>query len=93
MNLESIIYTFQNHESIQGIKLANFHSKSSLKFNSVSEMVGQNGWSIALAKSLSVRLRTKWFLVRVQLQSLSVSELDINKETLNLSSQKRYQKR
>ena len=27
-NLESIIDTFQNHESIQRIKLANFHSKS-----------------------------------------------------------------
>ena len=32
-NLESIIDTFQNHESVQRIKLANFHSKSSLKFN------------------------------------------------------------
>ena len=37
-NLESIIDTFQNHESVQRIKLANFHSKSSLKFNSVSEL-------------------------------------------------------
>ena len=37
-NLESIIDTFQNHESIQRIKLANFHSKSSLKFNRVSEL-------------------------------------------------------
>ena len=37
-NLESIIDTFQNHESVQRIKLANFHSKSSLKFNSVSEV-------------------------------------------------------
>ena len=36
-NLESIINTFQNHESVQRIKLANLHSKSSLKFNSVSE--------------------------------------------------------
>ena len=36
-NLESIIDTFQNHESVQRIKLANLHSKSSLKFNSVSE--------------------------------------------------------
>ena len=32
-NLESIIDTFQNHESVQRIKLANFHSKSSLRFN------------------------------------------------------------
>ena len=37
-NLESIIDTFQNHESVQRIKLANFHSKSSSKFNSVSEL-------------------------------------------------------
>ena len=37
-HLESITDTFQNHESIQRIKLANFHSKSSLKFNSVSEL-------------------------------------------------------
>ena len=37
-NLESIIDTFQNHESVQRIQLANFHSKSSLKFNSVSEL-------------------------------------------------------
>ena len=29
-NLESIIDTFQNHETVQRIKLANFHSKSSL---------------------------------------------------------------
>ena len=36
-NLQSIINTFQNHESVQRIKLANFHSKSSLTFNSVSE--------------------------------------------------------
>ena len=37
-NLESIIDTFQNHESVQRIKLANFHCKSSLKLNSVSEL-------------------------------------------------------
>ena len=37
-NLESIIDTFKNHESVQRIKLANFYSKSSLKFNSVSEL-------------------------------------------------------
>ena len=37
-NLKSIIHTFQNHESVQRVKLANFHSKSSLKFNSVSEL-------------------------------------------------------
>ena len=37
-NLESIIDTFQNHEIVQRIKLANFHSKSSLKFNSVIEL-------------------------------------------------------
>ena len=37
-NLESIIDTFQNHESVRRIKLANFHSKSSLKFNSISEL-------------------------------------------------------
>ena len=37
-NLESIIDTFQNHESVQRIQLANFHSKSSLKFNSISEL-------------------------------------------------------
>ena len=37
-NLESIIDTFQNHESVQRIKLANFHSKSSLKFNSISKL-------------------------------------------------------
>ena len=30
-NLESIIDTFQNHKSVQRIKLANFHTKSSLK--------------------------------------------------------------
>ena len=38
-NLESIINAFQSHESIQRIKLENLHSKSSLKFNSVSELV------------------------------------------------------
>ena len=37
-NLESIIDTFQNHESVQRIKLANFYSKSSLKFNSFSQL-------------------------------------------------------
>ena len=37
-NLESIIDTFQNHESVQRIKLAKFHFKSSLKFNSVSKL-------------------------------------------------------
>ena len=37
-NLESMIDTFQNHESVQRIKLANFHSKSSLRFNSVSKL-------------------------------------------------------
>ena len=37
-NLESIIDIFQNHESVQRIKLANFHSKSSLKFTSISEL-------------------------------------------------------
>ena len=37
-NLESIIDTFENYESVQRIKLANFHAKSSLKFNSVSEL-------------------------------------------------------
>ena len=35
-NLESIIDAFQNRESVQRTKLANFHSKSSLKFNSIS---------------------------------------------------------
>ena len=38
VNLESIIDTFRNHESVQRIKLANFHFKTSLKFNSVSEL-------------------------------------------------------
>ena len=37
-NLESIIDTFQNHKSVQRIKLANFYSESSLKFNSVSKL-------------------------------------------------------
>ena len=37
-NLENIIDTFSNHESAQKIKLANFHSNSNLKFNSVSEL-------------------------------------------------------
>ena len=37
-NLESITDTFQNHESVQRIKLPNFHSKSSSTFNSVSEL-------------------------------------------------------
>ena len=37
-NLESIIDTFQNHESVHRIKLANIHSKYSLKFNSVREL-------------------------------------------------------
>ena len=35
-NLRSIMNTLQNHESVQRIRLANFHSKSCLKFNSVS---------------------------------------------------------
>ena len=34
-NLKSIIDTFQNHVSVQRITLANFHCKSSLKFNIV----------------------------------------------------------
>ena len=38
VNLESLINTFQNHESIQRIKLANFQFKSSLKFVSVREL-------------------------------------------------------
>ena len=38
MNLESITDTFQNHKSVQRINLANFHYKSSLTFNSVSEL-------------------------------------------------------
>ena len=37
-NLESIIDAFENHESVQRIKLSNYHSKSSLKFNGVSEL-------------------------------------------------------
>ena len=37
-DLESIIHTFQNHKSPQRIEVANFHSKSSLKLNSVSEL-------------------------------------------------------
>ena len=37
-NLESIIDTFQNHKSVQRIKLANLHSKYSLKFNNVEEL-------------------------------------------------------
>ena len=35
-NLESITVIFQNHEIIQRIKLANIHSQSSLKLNSIS---------------------------------------------------------
>ena len=42
VNVESIINTFQNHESFQRIKSANFHSKSSLKFNSFSELDVKN---------------------------------------------------
>ena len=41
VNLESIIDTFQNHESVQRIKLVNFHSKPSLKFNGVSKLDGK----------------------------------------------------
>ena len=37
-NLENITSTFQNHESVQRIMLANLYSKSSLKFNSVREL-------------------------------------------------------
>ena len=37
-NLESIIDTLQNHKSAQRIEVANFHSKSSLKLNSVREL-------------------------------------------------------
>ena len=37
-NLESIINTLKNNESVQRIKVANVHSKSSLKFNTVSEL-------------------------------------------------------
>ena len=37
-NLKSMIDTFQNHESVQRIKLANFHCKSSLKYNIVREL-------------------------------------------------------
>ena len=38
MNLENIANTFQNHERVQRINLPNFHSKSSLKFDSASEL-------------------------------------------------------
>ena len=38
VNLKSIINTFQKHKSVQVIKLASFHSTSSLKFDSVSEL-------------------------------------------------------
>ena len=37
-NLESIISTFQNHEIVQKIWEAIFHSKSSLKLNSASKL-------------------------------------------------------
>ena len=37
-NLESIINNFQNHEGVQKIKLVYFHSKSSLKLDSVSDL-------------------------------------------------------
>ena len=37
-NLEILINTFQNHESFQRIKLANFDFKSSLKVDSVREL-------------------------------------------------------
>ena len=36
--LKGITDTFQNHESVQRIRLANFHCKSSLKFNSVCRL-------------------------------------------------------
>ena len=41
VNLENIIDTFQNPESVQRIKLANFHSKSSLKFNSLANLTSR----------------------------------------------------
>ena len=37
VNLKSIINTFQNSESVWGNNLSNFHSKSSLKLESVSK--------------------------------------------------------
>ena len=37
-NLEGIINTFQNHESVQSINLSNFHFKSSLKLDGVCEL-------------------------------------------------------
>ena len=37
-NLECIINIFQNHKSVQRIKLANFHSKFSFKLNSLSDL-------------------------------------------------------
>ena len=37
-DLENVINTFQNHEIVQRIKLVNFHNKSSLKFENVSEL-------------------------------------------------------
>ena len=40
-NLESIVDTFQNHENVQRIKFVDFHSKFSLKFNSVSELMSR----------------------------------------------------
>ena len=42
-NLESTIDTFQINESVQRIKLANVHSKSNLKFSSVSELDVKKG--------------------------------------------------
>ena len=42
-NLEILINTFQNHESFQRIKLANFDFKSSLKVDSIRELDVERG--------------------------------------------------
>ena len=40
-NIESIIDTFQNYESVQRIKLANFHSKSSLNLTALANLTSR----------------------------------------------------
>ena len=54
-NLECITNTFQNHESVKIINMTNFDSKSSLKFNSESEL------DLKLPASFQESYQKRWY--------------------------------
>ena len=67
VNLKSIINTFQNHESVQRIKLTNFLFKSSLKF-SVSKLdVKKKIFNFSSKKKLTADIPAKLLKNRLTL--------------------------